>query len=126
MNAMVYLAGKRVNVELLLFHNDKNILHIGVRLRPWKQESRNPEMILVQGLDINDALNNAARALYQEQWRRLDFAARPWNNITFDTETGEEAEQLDFLAIAPLSETPRDIREAQRSRDSKKVPPGLS
>jgi hypothetical protein len=122
MNSMEYLAKKRVNVEALLYVNDKNILHIGIRLRPWKQESRNPEMILVQGLDMMDALNNAARALFQEDWRRLDFQARPWNAPTFDTETNSDAEGLEFLAITPLSVTPKGLRAPQSIHDPRRGP----
>lgn len=115
MNAVGYLSQKRVNIELLLFTNNDAIIHIGVRLRPWKQDPRNQQMILVQGLDIADCLDNAARALWREEWRRLDYAARPWNNITFDKETGSEVEELDFLASRPLSVVPLDMQEAQRA-----------
>jgi len=115
MNALAYLAQKKVNIELLLHVDNSGVLYIGMRLRPWKQDTRNPQMVLAQGVDIQDCLNNIARNLYNEQWRRLDFATRPWAMPTFDTDDTERPDQLDFLSISPASQTPLDIREAQRA-----------
>lgn len=115
MNALSYLSQKKVNIELLLYADPKGIFYIGVRLRPWKQDTRNQQMVLVQGIDIQDALNNAARALYNEQWRRLDFSVRPWTMPIFDVGDTETPEELDFLLISPRSQTPPDILEAQRT-----------
>jgi hypothetical protein len=99
MNACEYLAGQRVNVELILWINDKNILHYGVRIRPWKQETRIGAMILAQGLSVDDALKNAARELYLAHWERLDYSARPWLSRTPETPGSESPVQLDFLQL---------------------------
>lgn len=99
MNACEYLAGQRVNVELILWVNDKNILHYGVRIRPWKQETRIGAMILVQGLSVDDAIKNAARELFKGNWERLDYSARPWLARSADVPGSESPQQLDFLAL---------------------------
>jgi hypothetical protein len=110
MNACEYLAGQRVNVELILWANDKNILHYGIRIRPWKQETRIGAMILAQGLSVDDAIKNAARELFKGNWERLDYAARPWLARSASEPGSESPQQLDFLAlddsVSPREPTP--------------------
>lgn len=97
MNAAEYLSKKKVNIEILLWCNDKNVLHYGIRLRPWKQESLTPKMILVQGLSVDDALNVAAAQLYIEAWQVLDYSLRAWAGALPTPSVDETPEQFDFL-----------------------------
>lgn len=97
MNACQYLSKQRVNIELILWTNDKNILHYGVRLRPWKQETRTGAMILVHGLSLDDAMNVAAKAHHSGIWEVLDYAARPWNVRTPEEATPDNPDDFDFL-----------------------------
>lgn len=122
MNAATYLSGKRINIELILWMSDKNILHYGVRLRPWKQETRTGIMILVQGLSLEDALNVAAKALYEERWEVLDYAARPWQARTPEAATPEHPDGLEFLAPGATSNAGSSLSVIKGTGAAPKVP----
>lgn len=122
MNALEYLAQARVNIELLLHMGSDNILYIGVRARPWKNDAKRPIMYLGQGLTVNDALNDVSRSVYYERWQALDYRARPWqNNEVEDTDT-ESPAQLDFLDTPKLLVTPKAIQRTKQSRELPIVP----
>src|SRR5664279_387193 len=97
MKATEYLATKRVNLELILYINTQGILHYGLRLRPWKQEGRRPMMILVQGLTLDDCMNNAARAYHLDKWLELDWTARPWHLVQPNEVDAETQIELEFM-----------------------------
>ncbi len=98
MNAPQYLSQKKVNIELLLWTNDLGITHYGVRLRPWKQDSTMAKMILVQGKDVEDALNIAAQQLYINAWQMLDYTLRAWAGAVPVPHIDDDPSQFDFLA----------------------------
>lgn len=105
MNAVEYLANKRVNIDLLLWEAPNGILHIGVRIRPWKQEGRRPRMVLSQGLTLADAIDKAARDYHLDRWEELDWTIRPWTPRASDYLGEEEEVQLDFLTPLEQSNT---------------------
>ena len=119
MNALEYLVQSRVNVELLLQMGSDNILYIGVRLRPWKQDARRPIMYLGQGLTVTDALNDVAKELYHERYRPLDYRERPWSKNLIEDNDTETPLQLDFLDTPRLLETPKSL---QRNKQSRELP----
>lgn len=119
MNALEYLTQVRVNMELVTHLGSDNILYIGIRLRPWKQDTRHPTMVLGQGLTVNDALNDAARNHYNNLWRTLDYRERPWSMNLQEALGTESLPTLDFLDQPRLLETPRAL---QRNRDTRSLP----
>jgi len=148
MNAYEYLASQRVNIEVMLKVDEKSgTMYYGVRIRPWKQETRKPLMVLSQGLDMNDAMNKAARDHYLERWEELDWAARPWDSRK-DTYVDRAASTaLDFLGEEEQAEVvpphlelvqtrfaPPDkakeknnrLRASQSRSGQAKEPPGIS
>jgi hypothetical protein len=121
MNACQYLGKQRVNIELMLWENDKGILHYGVRLRPWKQDTRVPSMILVQGLSLEDAMNNAARSHFKNEWIALDYAARPWDTQDRKKVDPMNASDLDFFAPDMATELQKDASQHIRNLNRQKT-----
>jgi hypothetical protein len=101
MNAVTYLANKRVNIDLMLYVDPKNILYIGVRIRPWSQVATKPLMVLSQGLTLADAIDKAARDYHLDRWQALDWRRRPWDSAVEEYDFDGPDEVLEFLAVQP-------------------------
>lgn len=98
MNALEYFSEKRVNIDLLLYTGPNGVLHIGIRVRPWSQQTKRPLMLLSQGLTLIDAINKAARDYHLDRWQELDWRRRPWDSVTESYQSGPEQDTLDFMA----------------------------
>jgi hypothetical protein len=56
------------------------------------------KMILVQGGDVEDALNIAAQQLYINAWQMLDYTLRAWAGAVPVPHIDDDPSQFDFLA----------------------------
>jgi len=71
-----FFAGERVNVELM-FRDDLDMGPlITCRLRPWKNQPHDGEMILAGGLSVDEALFYAVRGLLSNDWLQLEWGQR--------------------------------------------------
>lgn len=104
MNALEYLADKKLNMDLIIQYDAKQILCIGVRLRPWTQQAKRPLMILSQGLTLQDCMDKAARDHFLDRWQDLDWRRRPWDSEKLVFVEKPEEIQLEFMTNVPLAE----------------------
>jgi len=68
----------RCNVDVLTGYTETGVFMFGVRLRPWKQNPRYPQMVLAGGKSLKEGLDNATQLAATDKWASLDWAARPW------------------------------------------------
>lgn len=68
----------RCNVDVLTGYTETGVFMFGVRLRPWKQNPRYPQMVLAGGKSLKEGLDNATQLAATDKWVQLDWAARPW------------------------------------------------
>lgn len=68
--------GERVNVELVFADTDDYGVIITCRLRPWKNQPHDGDMILAGGECVDDALLYACRSLMAGEWLPLEWSQR--------------------------------------------------
>lgn len=126
MNALEYLQSQKVNVELVLGKDNKDVLQINVRVRPWKQDTPTPRMVLACGLDVEDALNSAARMVYHQEWVKLDWTARTWLQGPQPVITPDHPENLSFLAPDAVASPRFPVLTGGKSGKGKNAPENAS
>lgn len=116
MNSLEYLADKKLNMDLIIQFDAKQILCIGLRLRPWTQQAKRPLMILSQGLTLQDCVDKAARDYFLDRWMDLDWRRRPWDSEKLTFVGKPEEIVLDFMTNITLAE-PSDQEALQSPPD---------
>ena len=79
----------RVNVAIVTGFDDTGEFQMGVRLTPWKQDTRSPRMILARADSLLGALDVAASIARTGKWEKLDYASRPWKQSSVVARWGE-------------------------------------